>query len=271
MKNPFPGMNPFLEQRWSDFHTSFNVAIRDALNRSLPGDLEARVEESVSVDYDIERRTIYPDAFVMEDTGVMEGGGTAVAMESDVARASAVAVSEPIVVEIRDEPRTERHIEILDRSTGGRVVTAIELISPWNKTPDRRAAYYRKQTEFVSARVNLVEIDLIRGGLFVLAIPEAKLSRKNRYPYLINVRRATRADVAFLYPATFSQPLPNIQIPLRPTDVDVVLQLQPLLDECFERGRYRLNYLEPLNPVPADEDAAWMKERLQEQRLFAGE
>ena len=267
MKNPFPGMNPFLEKRWSDFHTRFNVAISDALNQRLPGDLEARVEESVSVDYDIERRTIYPDVFVIKDSGSMGGGGTAVAVESAVATASAVTVSEPIVVEIRDEPRTERHIEILDRSTGGRVITAIELISPWNKTPEGRVAYYRKQTEFVTARVNLVEIDFIRGGLFVLAMPEERLSSKCRTPYLINVRRATHPEKAFLYPASFSQPLPNIRIPLRPTDTDVVLQLQPLLDECFERGRYRLHYSEPLNPAPSDEDAAWMKQRLQEQGL----
>ena len=265
MKNPFPGMNPFLEQRWSDFHTRFNVAISDALNRSLPGDLEARVEESVSVDYDVEHRTIYPDAFVIEDSGSRGGGGTAVATES------VVAVSEPIVVEIRDEPRTERHIEILDRSTGGRVITAIELISPWNKTPEGRAAYFRKQTEFVTARVNLVEIDLIRGGLFVLAMPEEKLPRKCRTPYLINVRRATHPEQAFLYPAAFNQPLPNIRIPLRPTDTDVVLQLQPLLDECFERGRYRLHYSETLNPPFALEDTEWMKQRLQEQGLLPAE
>ena len=50
MKNPFPGMNPYLQERWGDFHTSFTVALRDALNQSLPGDLEARVEESITVD-----------------------------------------------------------------------------------------------------------------------------------------------------------------------------------------------------------------------------
>jgi len=265
MKNPFPGMNPFLEQRWSDFHTRFNVAISDALNRGLPSDLEARVEESVSVDYDIEHRTIYPDAFVIEDSGSTGGRGIAVATES------VVAVSEPIIVAIRDEPRIERHIEILDRSTGGRVITAIELISPWNKTPEGQAAYYRKQTEFVAARVNLVEIDFIRGGLFVLAMPERKLPRKCQTPYLINVRRATHPEKAFLYPASFSQPLPNIRIPLRPTDVDVVLQLQPLLDECFERGRYRLHYGEPLNPPLSNEDATWIKQRLQEQGSLPAE
>lgn len=260
MNNPFPGMNPFLEQRWGDFHTSFNVAMRDALNRGLPGDLEARVEESVTVDYDDEHRTIYPDVNVIEVEG-----------ETSVATESAVAVAEPTVVTLRDEPRTERHIEILDRTTGGRVITAIELISPANKTPEGRAAYYKKQTEFVTARVNLVEIDLIRGGLFVLAMPESKLPRKCRTHYLINVRRATHPEQAFLYPASFTQPLPNIRIPLRPTDIDVVLQLQPLLDECFDRGRYRLHYQEPLSPALSTEDSEWIKQRLQEQGLLPAE
>lgn len=259
MKNPFPGMNPFLEQRWGDFHTSFNVAIRDALNRGLPEELEARIEESVTVDYEVERRTIYPDVHVIEST---DGGGTA------VLTAAAVAVAEPTVVALRDDPRTERHIEILDRSTGGRVITVIELLSPWNKTAEGRAAYFKKQTEFVTARVNLVEIDLIRGGHFVLAMPEKKLPRKCQTPYLINVRRATHPDEAFLYPAGIGQPLPSIGIPLRPTDVDVALELQPLLDECFERGRYRLNYQQPLNPPLPDEDSAWLKQRLQEYGLI---
>ena len=259
MKNPFPGMNPFLEQRWGDFHTRFNVAISDALNRRLPGDLEARVEESVTVDYDIEHRTIYPDVNVIE-----------VSSDPFPAEASSVtvAVAEPTVVALRDEPRTERHIEILDHRTGGRVITAIELISPWNKTSEGRAAYYKKQTEFVTARVNLVEIDLIRGGHFVLAMPEKKLPRTCRTPYLVNVRRATHPDEAFLYPAGIGQPLPSIGIPLRPTDVDVALELQPLLDECFERGRYRLNYQQSLAPPLSDEDAAWMRQMLQEHGII---
>ena len=45
MKNPFPGMNPYLQQRWGDFHTRLTVAMSDALNRFLPSDLEARVKK----------------------------------------------------------------------------------------------------------------------------------------------------------------------------------------------------------------------------------
>lgn len=258
MKNPFPGMNPYLQLRWSDFHTRYTVAMGDALNESLPEGLEARIEESITVDLDDERRTIYPDVSVFEP----DGGSSAA-----TATASSVAVAEPTVVTLRDDPRTERHIEILDLKSGGRLITAIELLSPANKTSEGREAYHRKQTEFMAARVNLVEIDLIRDGLFVLAMPERKLPRRCQTPYLINVRRATHPDEAFLYPVPLREPLPNIRIPLRPTDSDVVLQLQPLLDECYERGRYRFDYQLPLDPPLAVEDEEWGDQLLREKGL----
>ena len=258
MKNPFPGMNPYLQQRWSDFHARFTVAISDALNQSLPEDMEARVEESITVDFASERRTIYPDVTVFEP----EGGGSVA-----VATASTVAAAEPTVVLLRDDPRTERHIEIIDLSTGGRVITAIELLSPANKTSEGRESYRKKQDEFIGARVNLVEIDLVRGGNFALAIAERKLPRSCHTPYLINVRRAARRAEAELYRLPLSEPLPNIRVPLRPTDSDVVLQLQPLLDECYERGRYRMNYQQPPNPPLTADENAWADQLLREQGL----
>ena len=260
MKNPFPGMNPYLQQRWSDFHARFTVAISDALNQSLPEDMEARVEESITVDFASERRTIYPNVTVFESDG-----------ESSVVSAalSSVAVAEPTVVMLRDDPRTERHIEIIDLSTGGRVITAIELLSPVNKTIEGRETYRRKQDEFIGARVNLVEIDLVRGGHFALAIAERKLPRNCRTPYLINVRRAIRRAEAELYRLPLSDPLPNIRVPLRPTDSDVVLQLQPLLDECYERGRYRMNYQQPPDPPLTPDEDAWADQLLRERGLRA--
>lgn len=227
MKNPFPGMNPYLQQRWGDFHTRFIVEIRDALNQALLNDLEARIEECMT----------------------------------------SVGVEESTLERLRDDPRTERHIEILDLRTGGRVITAIELLSPANKSSEGRESYHKKQAEFIAARVNLVEIDLLLGGTFVLAMPERKLPRKCHTPYLINVRRATRPDEASLYPVLLREPLPNIPIPLRPSDRDVVLELQPLLNECYERGRYRLNYQQPPSPPLPIEDDAWADQLLREQGL----
>ena len=52
MKSPFPGMDPYLETRWSDVHLSLATYSRDALNGLLPPGLLARSEERsvVSVD-----------------------------------------------------------------------------------------------------------------------------------------------------------------------------------------------------------------------------
>jgi hypothetical protein len=44
MKNPFPGMNPWLEEFWRDVHASVLVLAREQLNTRLTGDLSARVD-----------------------------------------------------------------------------------------------------------------------------------------------------------------------------------------------------------------------------------
>jgi hypothetical protein len=46
-RNPFPGMNPFFEQRWRDAHTTLITYSRDALQEHLPPDLVAVTEEEV--------------------------------------------------------------------------------------------------------------------------------------------------------------------------------------------------------------------------------
>jgi len=92
-----------------------------------------------------------------------------------------------------DEPRTERHIEIIDAGNGGRVVTAIEFLSPANKVGvDGRLAYKPKQREYLEGGVNLVEIDLVREGEHVLAVPQERIPSDYRTPYLVCVRRAAR-------------------------------------------------------------------------------
>jgi hypothetical protein len=50
MKNPFPGMNPWMEGFWRDVHASMLVYARDLLNAELPPGLHARVDERLAVD-----------------------------------------------------------------------------------------------------------------------------------------------------------------------------------------------------------------------------
>jgi hypothetical protein len=258
-------MDPYLEQHWGDIHASLVVYARNQLNAQLPDDLQARVEESSAVAID-ERpaRTVYPDVRVVE-----EPDQPWAVHESVACAVATVTVAEPYVLQLEDEPRTKRHLKIVDLTEGGRVVTAIEILSPANKVGlDGRAAYRRKQREYLDANVNLVEIDLVREGDFVLAAPEDRIPSAYRTPYRICVRRATRPEQAEIYAVPLRLPLPNIRIPLRPSDDDVVLQLQPLIDDCYRDGRYhRINYR--VEPVPrfGEEDARWIDQLLREKGL----
>lgn len=260
MPSPFPGMDPYLEQHWRDIHSRLIVYAVDQLQERLPRDLLARVEEGVSVDYSGEERsrTVYPDVRVVHDGPFGGGnGGTAVATAVETA-----TLAEVIVVAL-DEPPA-RHVEIIDLSSGNRVVTVVEFLSPSNKLPGcGYEEYRRKQTEYLAAGVNLVEIDLLRQGAFTLAVPPSKLPQRCRAPYLACVRPSAKPQEAIVYRLPLRAKLATIHVPLRPADPDADLELQPLIDQCYSRGRYdRIDYSqEPDPPFPPD-DAAWAAELL---------
>lgn len=177
---------------------------------------------------------------------------------------------EPTPATMKDEPQTLRDIEIVETSNGGSVITAIEFLSPVNKVSSReQVRYVLKQRDFLDAGVNLMEIDLIRAGNHVLAVPEGRLPAKLRTPYMVCVSRATKRNQTEVYPVPLQQPLPNIPVPLRPKDEDAVLRLQELIDDCYRDGRYatRLDYR--LDPVPrlGESDARWIDAILREKGL----
>ena len=50
MRSPFPGMDPYLEQFWGDLHHTMINRLRAAIQKQLPADLVARVDERVVVE-----------------------------------------------------------------------------------------------------------------------------------------------------------------------------------------------------------------------------
>ena len=249
-KSPFPGMDPYLESLWPEVHARLIVYAANQLNLQLPSDLQANIEENLAVYKDEAASSIRPDLHISQETTFPASAG----------QADSVVVAEPLV--LRRAPHPTRHIEIVD--TNGQIITAIEVISPWNKVGSRaREQYTRKQSNYIDAGVNLVEIDLVRQGKYVLAAPLADLRLKDRTPYMICVYRDAKPDQFEIYRAPLQQPLPNIPIPLRYDESDAVLQLQPLVDQCYQDGRYyRLNYgdapLGKFNEVLTD----WIDARL---------
>src|SRR3954470_24454720 len=126
MRSPFPGMDPYLEQRWGDFHAALVTYIRDALQPGLPDDLRARMEERVFVEeLGAPARQYVPDVHVYEPPRKPPTGSTA------LVEAPPQATAEPFLLQATVE-LTERYLEIIDVRSGGRVVTVIEVLSPSN-------------------------------------------------------------------------------------------------------------------------------------------
>lgn len=262
MPSPFPGMDPYLESYWGDVHARLVIYISEALQRRLPNDLRARVEERVFVESDDrELRSIYPDVRIYERPRAPS--------HVEPAARGAVAVAEPLFVRRKSEPVTETFIEIREAGSGGRVITVIELVSLSNKQPgEGRNLYLKKQAELAAGNVNSVEIDLLRSGQHVTAAPADQLPQSYRAPYRICVSRATRPEHWEVYRVPLQERLPAIAIPLRPSDADVALDLQPLVDRCYETGAYDdLDYTRPPDPPLDAEAAAWADQLLREKGL----
>jgi hypothetical protein len=249
-------MDPYLERHWRGVHANLVIRAQDALNVVLPRDLAARTEDRVYVETEgVLTRVIAPDVRVVEHPHPHER-----------TEDSAVAVAEPLLLELDAEPTTERFIEIIE-SDGGRVVTAIEFVSPANKTSGAgKDAYLKKRQEFRDSNSHLVEIDLIRGGDWLELIRPYRVPPEYRSTYRVFIRRADR-EKGELYPISLRERLPRIAIPLRATDQDVVLDLQALLDRTYESGRYDLiDYSGPCEPPLEGEEARWLAERLAQDR-----
>jgi len=277
MPNPFPGMNPYLEDRrlWRDVHWRFVAYAAELLQPQLRPRYHVRIEERLYVQ-PVER-PIYPDISVMERRKVQPlvepspSGGAAVA----IATAVEVTYDEPTAIAEVEGPITEGYLEIVDLARGGKVVTIIELLSHANKTieSDAHRQYVQKQREALAAGIGLVEIDLLREGAYVMAAPFhlVKLMVGKPWHYLVSIRPASMPHRFYLYAVTLRQPLPRIFVPLAPDDPKVgVLDLQAVLNRCYEAGAYDdvIDYRQdPHPPEFSPDDKAWLEATLKEKGL----
>lgn len=239
MKSPFPGMDPYLEQHWEDVHTALIGYIRDELQPQLSGDLIARMEEKVYVEDEGETRLRKPDVRIAE---------VPMLWHSESGAASTSVLDEPILLEPMDDPMLDRSVLIYD-SAGNRIITAIEILSPWNKTPGKALqAYLAKRKKYINSEINLIEIDLVRAGDWTRMIGSYPLPQKHQTTYRVTVHEPDVAGI-YLYPIPLNARLPNIKVPLRPHDTPAKLALQPLLEKAYAMGRYdHIDYSKPCVP-----------------------
>ena len=261
MDSPFPGMDPYLEQHWRSVHHRLITYAGDQLQSAMPRRFRIEVEERDFVVGNVEgRRTVVPDVYVAQGPAPKPRQGPA---------ASGPTIAEPVVIELSDEPVTETYLEIIDTASGNKVITAIEMLSPTNKTPgDGNDMYVRKQREYRAVGVSQVEIDLTRQGDRSLVFPMTHIPPQHRTLYLACVGRSWRPSKIETYPLPLQHPLPIIGVPLAPADADVPLDLQRLVTECYRNGRYDdMDYRKDLSPPLPPEDAAWTDQLLRGKSL----
>lgn len=259
MENPFPGMNPFMERRWPDVHVRLMGYIADGLVEEVPLDLSVRAEERVSVETPEGElnREYRVDVSVSETAEAWKRGLPPVWQpEAGAEDGGTLIVAEPEIVIA--EPETDRWIEIRDRD--GKLVTAIEVLSPGNKKVPGQSLYRKKQAHFLASDASLVEIDLLRCGGHTVAVDLEPLKPRDDASYIVCATRAYLGWQKEVYRCGLREPLPTVRIPLRATDMDVPLAIQPMIDRCYRTGRYWQVDHDPetLNPKLSEDDAAWV-------------
>jgi len=170
-------------------------------------------------------------------------------------------MEEPLFVQSPGPEIHESYIEILDLSSRQKIITVIEVLSPANKYPGPgQDSYLAKQRHIVNSSAHLVEIDLLRVGPHVLAVPHCLIQGRTAYDYLVCVNRAQPPRGGDeLYPHRLREPLPRFAIPLAGDDPDVPLDLQAAIARTYEEGAYRdrTDYSRPCQPPLSADNQSW--------------
>ncbi len=265
--NPFPGMNPYLEDPrfWRSFHNKFIALLETQLNAVLPKGYAANAEGRITIE-PLEQVMI-PDTVITRDSTYLPASG------SRPASAAAQEMSERHgVLTMKREEYSEMYLEILTGDKWEQVVTVIELLSPTNKASGSRSheEYKAKQRTLLDSSVNLVEIDLLREGRHTVTAPHYLLKRKGNWNYLVSVYRFWQHDDVEFWLNELPESLPKISIPLLQYIEEPQFDLQEMVNELYDTGPYprRIDYsMPPFVRLSSQEQSAWMDALLREKGL----
>jgi hypothetical protein len=273
MPSPFPGMDPYLEHpRWfHGFHDALIIYILEQLQPLLPDAYYAQGGQRLW--FGLARRPFEPDLKLLRRIELprrsQSQGGVAVAeplveTESEASRPVLISVEKVV-----GDENIETFLEIHGVWGGqDRLVATIEVVSPSNKTPSHSGfeKYRKKQRQAFAGQVHLIEIDLLRAGTHVTAVPRGIAREKaGPFDYHVSVHRFDRPKDYLFYPIRLGQRLPTIVIPLLPEDPEVLLDLQAAFTRAYDIGPYRkaIRYGEdPIKPRLRPEQAEWVKATL---------
>ncbi len=260
-QNPFPGMNPYLENPglWPDVHHSVIVRLRDYLAPRLRPDYRVTIQERVYIVSDPNSRS--SSDLRMPDVAVLSTPAT----PGRDRAADGLALADPLVVQLPEmELERQLYLEVI-RVSNREVITAIELLSPTNKSGSGRRVYQAKRGQVLYSMTHLMEIDLLRSGP---PMPVLDPMPASHYRILIADARRTE-PVANLYPFGIREAIPNVVMPLGRGDEGIAVDLQGVIDHVYEVGSFDLDIDYDQDPAPpfSDADRAWIDQLLRAQGL----
>jgi len=248
-------MDPYIEAYgdWLDFHNRFTTYCCDLLNDRLPEGYAASVDTQLKLVH-AEDDTV--EGRMRPDLGIHAGP---VRGPSPTRGGGSIATLEPRTLTLPvdyDEIR-ESSVQIL-RYPDRRLVTHLKLLSPTNKRNPGRGEYLAKHTALIhQQKVNMVEIDLLLAGERLETVEP--LPAADYYAFVTRVHRLPNVDV---YAWSVRHALPSIPVPLLPPDADVPIDLALLVNQVYDRGRYRqlLAYDKAPPRGIAEADRAWVND-----------
>jgi hypothetical protein len=261
-------MDPYLEHpRWfHGFHNRLITHLEEQLQPRLPDAYYAQSGQRIWLEQ--LWRSVEPDVNVMRERapahlGPRQGG---LALAEPAVRID-IESGQPVLITVEElDPweHTETFVNIRELTSGQhRLVTTIEVVSPANKTPSHPAfdKYRKKQRAILAGQAHLVEIDLLRKGTHVTAVPRRLARAKaGAFDYHASIHRFDRPRDFLVYPIRLEQRLPALAIPLLPGDPEVPLDLQAAFDLAYDGGPYRkaVHYGEtPIRPRLRPDQAEW--------------
>lgn len=175
-------------------------------------------------------------------------------------------IEQVLFTSIQKEEHQEPFLEIRLKSSGDKLVTLIEMISPINRThPEGRKRYEMRREEARLEGAHLVELDLVLQGQTCL---EADLHTLTESQYVCCVTRAVRPIKHELYGTLITKRLPRIRLPMAGEDRDLVLDVQALVnrvyDRCFEG---MIDYQQDPHVPLSDGDRHWLDQLLRSEKL----
>jgi Protein of unknown function (DUF4058) len=255
MLNPFPGMNPYLEhpELWHQVHNHLIGGIAFAIANQIAPKYRVSIEQRCYQSFDdpqslvgIADVGIKPD--VAQDDRRLESSGSV----STLIKPQRVQI--PIPWEVK-----ERYLEVREVATK-ELITVIEILSPANKrSGEGRSLYEAKRMKILTTLTNLIEIDLLRSG------KPMTMMGAGESDYRILVSRSGDRPHADLFRFDLQQVIPDFPVPLRPESAEVMVDLQSVLNDVYQRGRLDLSIDYSQDPIPElnGADLVWMRELLE--------